>query len=66
MKEEKIMEGKKFYMWIGVIAYISWPLYFLMNQSGHYNRADVVEAMGLATSMLLVYAVTLFVYFRKT
>ncbi|PBB06546.1 MULTISPECIES: hypothetical protein [Salimicrobium] len=60
------MEGKKFYMWIGVIAYISWPLYFLLDQSGHYNRTDVVEAMGLITAMLLVYAGIVFVYFKKT
>lgn len=60
------MKGLKFYVGSGVIAYLSWPLYFLINQSHEYKRAEILEAMGLATAMLLVYAIILFLYFKNS
>ncbi|SIS45831.1 hypothetical protein [Salimicrobium flavidum] len=59
------MKGIKFYIWTGVIAYLSWPFYFLINQSHDYKNSDIVEAMGLVTAMLIVYVIILFLYFKK-
>ncbi|WP_347860988.1 hypothetical protein U0355_09810 [Salimicrobium sp. PL1-032A] len=59
------MSDRKFLTIVGVISYVSWPVYFLIDRSHEYKMAEITEAMTFATSALIVYALVLFLHFRK-
>ncbi|MBM7553872.1 hypothetical protein [Thalassobacillus pellis] len=56
------MEDKKFFYLLGVISYISWPLYFLMKLS-EYPTSDIVEALTFITVVAIFYFIILYFYF---
>lgn len=59
---EVAMEDKKFFYLLGVISYISWPLYFLMKLS-EYPTSDIVEALTFITVVAIFYFIILYFYF---
>ncbi|SDJ11601.1 hypothetical protein [Salimicrobium halophilum] len=59
------MSDKKFFTITGAIAYLSWPVYFLIDRSHDYKGDEIVEAMTFATAAVVVYALVLFLHFKK-
>lgn len=48
------MKDEKFLYILGSLAYITWPLYFLLYVS-RYTSAEIIEAMIVITIMIVCY-----------
>ncbi|UOQ45495.1 hypothetical protein MUN89_05995 [Halobacillus salinarum] len=57
------MNEERFFYQLGTIAYLSWPLYFLIYKA-EYSTEEIIEAITFISILMVIYFAITIIYFR--